>query len=325
MYDVIIIGSGPAGYTAALYTSRAFLKTLLLTGADIGGQLTMTTTVDNFPGFPAGTPGPLLVENMKKQALKFGTDMKTEQALHCSVVALLENQKKGKSFEVKTNTQKYYARSLIIATGSSARNLGILSEEKFRGKGVSYCATCDGFFFKGKTIAVIGGGDTAMEEATFLTRFATHVTIIHRRDTFRASAIMLEKAKNNPAISLLLNKTIEGFYGDTILRGIKLKDTISEDVTDFPIEGVFIAIGHLPNTAFLKGFLDLDEKGYIQIQRCPTSLDSQTETTIPGVFAAGDCVDPRYRQAIVASGMGCMAAIDAQKWLDEQKNTYFNE
>lgn len=324
MYDVLIIGSGPAGYTAALYASRAFLKTLLLTGADIGGQLTTTTTVDNFPGFPAGTPGPLLVENMKKQALKFGTDIKTEQALHCSVVELPENQRKGKSFEVETNTQKYSARSLIIATGAGARNLGIPSEEKFRGKGVSYCATCDGFFFKGKTIAVIGGGDTATEEATFLTRFATHVTIIHRRDLFRASKIMLEKAKNDPAITILLNKTVEEFYGDAILRGIKLKDTASGDVTDFSVEGVFVAIGHQPNTAFLKGFLDLDEKGYIQIQRHPTFLDPQTETSIPGVFAAGDCVDPRYRQAIVASGMGCMAAIDAQKWLDE-KNTYFNE
>ena len=310
MYDVIIIGSGPAGYTAALYTSRAFLKTLLLSGLEVGGQLTTTTAVDNFPGFPDGILGPKLVEDLKKQVERFGTEIRQR---HVSSVKRHENTN---TLIVETEGKLFEGRTIIIATGASAQYLGLPSEQTFAGKGVSACATCDGFFFKGKEIVVIGGGDTAMEEATFLTKFATKVTIVHRRDEFRASAIMLDRAKKDPKISFLTNKIVEEIVGDTSVTGIRLKDAMTGEVSNFPTQGVFLAIGHKPNTEFLKGFIDLDAKNYIVIKRPSSPLEPQTETSVSGVFAAGDCVDPRYRQAVVAAGQGCMAAMDAERWLE---------
>ena len=309
-YDVIIIGSGPAGYTAALYTSRAYLKTLLLSGLEVGGQLTTTTAVDNFPGFPEGILGPKLVEDMKKQVVRFGTEIQQLSAVSCQLSA-------KKTFIIKTDQEEYEGKSVIIATGASAQYLGLPSEQKFAGKGVSACATCDGFFFKGKEIVVIGGGDTAMEEATFLSKFATKVTIIHRRDEFRASAIMLDRAKKDPKISFLTNKIVEEIVGDTSVTAVRLKNAVTGTVSDFPTQGVFLAIGHKPNTEFLKGFIELDAKNYIVIKRSSSPLEPQTETSVSGIFAAGDCVDPRYRQAVVAAGQGCMAAMDAEKYLEE--------
>ncbi len=309
-YDVIILGSGPAGYTAALYTSRAFLKTLILTGIQEGGQLTTTTEVENYPGFPKGILGPQLMMDMKAQVVRFGTEVVQE--------SVTKVEKKGKTFTVVAGSATYEGKTVIVATGASAMYLGLPSEKKFAGKGVSACATCDGFFFRGKEVVVVGGGDTAMEEATFLTTFATKVTIIHRREGFRASSIMLERARKNPKISFLLNKVIEEIVGDTAVNGVKLKDTKTGKVETYPTRGVFLAIGHTPNTEFLKTLLPLGSKGYVQVNRPKTALEPQTATSVLGLFAAGDCVDPRYRQAVVAAGMGCQAAMDAQKYLEEQ-------
>lgn len=308
MYDVVIIGSGPAGYTAAIYTSRSFLKTIVVSGFTPGGQLTTTTEIDNFPGFAKGIMGPQLMMDMGEQAKRFGTEIVAD-----SVVAI-EKQKDG-SFTVKTANAVYQTKSIIVATGAQAKELGIPNEEQFRGKGISYCATCDGFFFKDKAIIVVGGGDTAMEEATFLTKFASHVTIIHRRDEFRASAIMLERAKKDPKISFLTHTVIDSFVGDTKLVGVKLKHTETGKISDMAIDGVFAAIGHTPATSFLKGFVTLDEKGYVVTTREDAV---QTATSVDGIFAAGDCVDARYRQGIVAAGMGAMAAIDVERWLQDK-------
>lgn len=310
MYDVVIIGSGPAGYTAALYASRAFLKTFILSGREPGGQLTTTTEVDNFPGFPKGILGPQLVADMKTQVERFGTEVSG------SVVSKISKSPDGKSFVLATEKGDIYAKTVIVTTGASAMYLGLTSEEKLRGKGVSACATCDGFFFRGKVVVVIGGGDTTMEEATFLAKFSPKVTVIHRRDEFRASAIMLDRAKKEPRINFLTNKIVEEILGDTEVTGIRLKDAKTGEVTDYPTQGVFLAIGHKPNTEFLKGLVDLDPKGYVMVKRATSPLQPQTETNIPGIFAAGDCVDPRYRQAIVAAGQGCMAAMDAEKYLE---------
>jgi thioredoxin reductase (NADPH) len=299
VYDVIIIGSGPAGYTAALYTSRAFLKTLMLTGLEEGGQLTTTTEVENFPGFPKGITGPQLMMDMKAQVVRFGAEIKQE--------TVTKIEKKETNFIVSTQGNTFEGKSVIIATGASALYLGLPSEKKLVGRGVSSCATCDGFFFRGKEVVVVGGGDTAMEEANFLTTFATKVTIIHRRGGFRASPIMLERAKKNPKITMLVNKIIEEILGDSTVTAVRIKDTVTGAVEEYPTWGVFLAIGHTPNTKFLKGFVDLDQKGYVVVQK--------TTTTVPGVFAAGDCVDFQYRQAVVAAGMGCMAAMDVQKYL----------
>jgi thioredoxin reductase (NADPH) len=320
--DVIVIGSGPAGYTAALYTSRAFLKTLVLTGIEQGGQLTTTTEVENFPGFPKGIMGPQLMLDMKAQAERFCAIIKNETVTGVKI----QKSKVKDIFVVKTESGEYLSRALIIATGASAQYLGIPSEAKLKGKGVSACATCDGFFFRGKEVVVLGGGDTAMEEANFLTTFATKVTVVHRRDEFRASSIMLDRAKKNPKIVFLLNKTVEEIVGETNVTGIKLKDVKTGKVQVYPTQGVFLAIGHKPNTDFLKGFIEMDAKGYVIAGQTKSEVGSlkldktmmvQTQTSVPGVFAAGDCVDHRYRQAIVAAGMGCMAAIDVQKWLEE--------
>ena len=301
IYDVIIIGSGPAGYTAALYTSRAFLKTLIIAGLEPGGQLTTTTEVENFPGFPKGILGPQLMLDMKAQAQRFGTEIRQE------IVTKIEKNKK--MFVVKTEGASYETKTVIVATGASAMYLGLPSEKTFAGKGVSACATCDGFFFRGKNVVVVGGGDTAMEEANFLTTFATRVTIIHRRDGFRASPIMLARAKKNPKITMLTNKIIEEILGDSAVTGVRLKDVGTGKVEIYPTQGVFLAIGHKPNTDFLKDIMTLDKKGYVNV--------AGTATNVPGIFAAGDCVDFHYRQAVVAAGMGCMAALDVQKYLEE--------
>lgn len=310
-YDVVIVGSGPAGYTAALYTSRAFLKTLVLSGTQPGGQLTTTTEVDNFPGFPKGVTGTQLVMDMKAQVERFGTEV---QAL---MVSRITKSPDG-TFVLSSDGGDIHSKTVIIATGATAMYLGLPSEEKLRGKGVSACATCDGFFFRGKVVTVIGGGDTAMEEATFLTKFSPKVTIIHRREEFRASAIMLDRAKKDERITFLTNKIVEEILGDTEVTGIRLKDAKTGETIDYPTQGVFLAIGHKPSTSFLQGVVDLDAKGYVVIKRGDSPLMPQTETSVPGIFAAGDCVDPRYRQAIVAAGQGCMAAMDAEKYLESK-------
>ncbi len=309
MYDVIIIGSGPAGYTAALYTSRAFLKTLLVSGIQQGGQLTTTTEVENFPGFPKGITGPQLMLDMKDQVERFGT------TILVSEVSKVSKASNGNTFLVIAGDKEYEARAVIIATGASAQYLGLPSEKKFAGHGVSACATCDGFFFKGKEVVVVGGGDTAMEEANFLTTFATKVTIIHRRGEFRASPIMLERAKKNPKITMRTNTIIEEILGDTTVTGVRIKDTVTGKMEDYPTNGVFLAIGYKPNTEFLKDILTLDAKGYVSVHGLRSPGDYHTATNIPGIFAAGDCVDFQYRQAVVAAGMGCMAALDVQKYV----------
>jgi thioredoxin reductase (NADPH) len=309
IYDVIIIGSGPAGYTAALYTSRAFLSTLMLAGNEVGGQLTTTTDIENYPGFEEGIPGPRLMEIMKKQVERFGTTVLLEE--------VTEVDFSKPPYVIKTGGKSYRAKTVIIATGASALYLGLPSEQRLRGKGVSACATCDGFFFRDKEVVVVGGGDTAMEEATFLTRFASKVTIIHRRPEFRASAVMYKRATDNPKISFLTNKTVTEVLGDSSVIGVKLADTVTGKVSDLATQGVFLAIGHTPNTRFLKGSITLDQKGYVLTETPASALDPHTRTSIPGVYAAGDCVDPKYRQAIVAAGQGCMAALDAQQYLEE--------
>jgi len=304
-YDVIVIGSGPAGYTAALYTSRAYLKTLMISGLQPGGQLTTTTDVDNYPGFPEGITGPQLMIDMKAQVERFETEVRQE------TVKTIKKNNDG-TFTIESDAGTYEAKAVIVATGASAMYLGLPSESKFAGKGVSACATCDGFFFRGKEVVVVGGGDTAMEEATFLTKFASKVTIIHRRDEFRASAIMLDRAKKDPKISFLTHKIVEEVIGQTSVTGVRLKDSKTQEVSMMNTQGFFLAIGHKPNTDFLKNVVELDVKGYVVTKK-------YTETNVPGIFAAGDCVDHRYRQAVVAAGQGCMAAMDAQKWLEQQR------
>ncbi|RJR14770.1 thioredoxin-disulfide reductase [Candidatus Microgenomates bacterium] len=309
MYDVIILGTGPAGYTAALYTSRAFLKTLVFSGPQLGGQLTTTTEVENYPGFEKGIQGPELMEIMKKQVERFGAQVQVAEVTKVDFTK--------QPFTVFTAEASFQSKTVIIATGATAKYLGLTAETKFAGKGVSACATCDGFFFKDKDVMVIGGGDTAMEEATFLTRFAKSVTIVHRRQEFRASPIMLERAQKNPKITFLTNKIVTDLIGETSVTGAKLKDAVTGEEFEKPIQGFFLAIGHKPNTDFLKGSLDIDGKGYIRVEKASV-LEAQTKTSIDGVFAAGDCVDPRYRQAVVAAGQGCQAAVDAQKFLEEE-------
>lgn len=302
--QVIIIGSGPAGLTAAIYASRADLKPLVIEGPQPGGQLTITTEVDNYPGFPEGINGPELVMEMHKQAERFNTEFITDMV---TSVDLSE-----RPFIVNTGDASYRGRTLIISTGASAKWLGIESEKRLMGSGVSGCATCDGFFFKGKEVVVVGGGDTAVEEALFLTRFAVKVSVIHRRDQLRASKIMQDRAFKNERISFIWDSVVEEILGvdEGRVTGVRLKDVKSGAITDFPCNGVFIAIGHTPNTKIFEGQIELDEKGYIV-------LEHRTSTSVEGVFAAGDVADPVYRQAVTAAGMGCMAAIDVEHFLEE--------
>ena len=301
--NVIIIGSGPAGLTAAIYAARADLKPIVIEGSQTGGQLTITTDVENYPGFPDGIMGPELVMDMKRQAERFETQFVSGD------VTSVDFSKSP--FTINTGNVSYRAKTVIIATGASARWIGIESEVRLRGSGVSGCATCDGFFFKGKDVVVVGGGDTAVEEAIFLTKFADRVSIVHRRDQLRASKIMQDKASKNDKLSFIWDSVVEDILGVDVghVTGIRLKNVKSGAVTDVPCDGVFVAIGHTPNTKLFEGKIDLDEKGYVV-------LTERTYTNVPGVFAAGDVADPYYRQAITAAGMGCMAAIDAERYLE---------
>jgi len=301
---MVIIGSGPAGLTAAVYAARGNLQPLLIEGKEPGGQLTLTTLVENYPGFADGIMGPDLMESMRKQAQRFGAEIVNG---YVHEVKLTEPP-----FRVFYGNQEVEAKTVVISTGSSAKLIGLETELQLMGHGVSTCATCDGFFYRGKEIAVVGGGDSAMEEATFLTKFATKVSVIHRRDVLRASKIMQDRALKNPKIQFLLNTVVEEVVGskDAGVEKLKLRNVKSRDLSELSVEGLFVAIGHNPNTDIFKGQIDLDEKGYVKTQ--PDS----TRTSIPGVFACGDVQDPVFRQAITAAGSGCMAAIEAERWLE---------
>lgn len=306
--DVIIIGSGPAGYTAAIYLGRAGYRPVVIAGAlTPGGQLVNTTEVENFPGFPDGIMGPDLMDAMRKQAERFGAEIVYDDVVSADV--------QGDSKHVVLDGgDTYTARAVIVATGSQVRKLGVPGEAEYSGRGVSYCATCDGFFFRGKPIVVVGGGDSALTEADFLSRFGSSVTVIHRRDTFRASRILVDRAEKNPKVDFRMNAVVERVNGDdeSGAHSVTIRDTVTGDTTEIPANGVFVAIGHTPATGFLHGALQLDEHGYITVD------GSSTRTSVPGVFAAGDVVDGVYRQAISAAGMGCRAALDAQAYLAEQ-------
>lgn len=304
-YDVVIIGSGPAGYTAGIYTSRAKLKTRIVSGTLPGGQLMTTSEVENYPGFPNGIFGPELMMNMRQQAERFGTCIVDDEVIRVDF--------NKRPFEVTSHSETCEAHSVIICTGASPRKLGIPSEEQFAGRGVSYCATCDGPFFKGEDIVVVGGGDTALEEATFLTKFGRSVRLVHRRASLRASKILQQKAFENPKIEFLWNRVISSIEGDRKVGAVTVKDVENGLEQRLPAGGIFVAIGHEPNTAIYKGQIELDNKGYI-------ILKNHTATNIEGVFAAGDVHDFRYRQAITAGGFGCMAALDVEKWLTERKH-----
>lgn len=303
-HKVIVIGSGPAGLTAALYAARANLKPLVMGGTAPGGQLMLTTEVENFPGFPEGIQGPDLMANIRKQAERFGATVHEED------VKSVDFSKRP--FQIVTSKDSHTADSVVIATGASASWLGLPSEQSLIGRGVSSCATCDAAFFKDKKVAIVGGGDAAMEEAIFLTKFAKEVTVIHRRDTLRASQVMQERAKNNPKIDFIWNTVVEEVLGDERVTGVKLKNLENEKTSELELDGIFIAIGHKPNTIIFKGHIKLDQKGYIVPQ------DHMTHTSVPGVFVAGDVQDYRYRQAITAAGFGAMAALDAEKYLSNQ-------
>jgi thioredoxin reductase (NADPH) len=305
MENVIIIGSGPAGLTAAIYAARANLNPLLISGYESGGQLMYTIEVENFPGFEKGIMGPYLMLAMRKQAERFGTKFIDKNAT--AVDFSYPSRKK-----IMVESETYSAKTIIIATGATSRWLGIPSEAKFKGRGVSTCATCDGAFYRDKVVAVVGGGDSAMEEASFLTRFASKVFIIHRRDKFRASKIMQDRAMKNPKIEVIWNSVISEIHGENVVKSVTLTNTVNNETSNLELDGVFVAIGHDPNTKFLVGQIDLDEKGYVI-----TKDENQTHTNIEGVFVAGDVFDLRYKQAITAAGSGCKAALEAEKFIAE--------
>jgi thioredoxin reductase (NADPH) len=302
---MVIIGSGPAGLTAAIYAARANLSPLLIEGREPGGQLTLTSLVENYPGFSEGILGPVLMDEMRKQAQRFGAEIVTG---HVDRAQLLE-----RPFRVYYGGREVVARSVVISTGSSAKLIGLESERRLMGHGVSTCATCDGFFYRGKEIAVVGGGDSAMEEATFLTKFATKVSVIHRRDTLRASKIMQDRALENPRIQFVWNTVVDEVIGskDTGVSGLRLRNVQTRELSNLKVDGLFVAIGHNPNTEIFRGQIELDDLGYIKTQQ------NSTRTNIPGVFACGDVQDPIFRQAITAAGTGCMAAMESEHWLEQ--------
>lgn len=303
LYDVVVIGSGPAGYTAAIYAARASLRTLVLQGEQLGGQLMITSEVENYPGFEEGIIGPELMDKMEKQARRFGAEMVPQDVTRVDF--------SQRPFKLWTYNKEYAGRAVIIATGASAKWLGLPNEQRLQGRGVSGCATCDGFFFREKEIAVVGGGDTAMEESLFLTRYASRIHLIHRRDSFRASKIMAQRVMNHPKITIHFNHAVEDVLGENSVEGLLLRDTETDTTKTLPVQGLFIAIGHQPNTSLFDGILQKDAVGYLKpVER--------TMTSIPGVFVAGDVDDARYRQAVTAAGEGCRAAIDAERWLEDQ-------
>jgi thioredoxin reductase (NADPH) len=308
VHDVIVIGSGPAGYTAALYAARAQLAPLVFEGTSFGGALMTTTEVENYPGFRDGITGPELMDEMREQALRFGADLRMEDVESVSLDGPVKSV-------VTADGETYRARAVILAMGAAARYLQVPGEQELLGRGVSSCATCDGFFFRDQDIAVIGGGDSAMEEATFLTRFARSVTLVHRRDEFRASKIMLNRARTNDKIKFITNHAVLGVDGDKTVTGLRLRDNITGDETTLAVTGVFVAIGHEPRSSLVRDLIDVDPDGYVLVQNRTTS------TSLDGVFAAGDLVDRTYRQAVTAAGSGCAAAIDAERWLADHEES----
>lgn len=301
MEEVMILGSGPAGLTAAIYAARANLSPLLVTGSELGGQIATTTDVENFPGFPEGLTGPQMYELMLKQAKRFGTRVEYDEVTEVDLT-------QGPPFRVKTHSAEYQTKALIIATGARPRKLGVPGENQLIGRGVSYCATCDGFFFRGKELIVVGGGDSALQEGLFLTKFATKVNIVHRRDQLRAGPVLQARAARNEKINFIWNTVVTEIVGNGAVRAVRLKDVKTGHEYERPIDGVFVYIGHLPNTHLFQGQLDMDEEGYLIV-------DNRLHTSVPGVFAAGEVHDRIFRQAITSAGFGCMAAMEAEKYL----------
>jgi thioredoxin reductase (NADPH) len=306
--DVIIIGGGPAGFTAALYTARANLNPLVIEGFNWGGQLMITSDVENYPGYPDGIMGPTMMADFRRQAERFGAEFVTDDVTRVDF--------SERPFRVYVGDEEHRAETVIVATGASARQIGLPSEQSLQGRGVSYCATCDAAFFRDKVVVVVGGGDSAMEEATFLTRFATKVIVVHRRTEFRASPIMVDRARANDKVEFVLNAVVEEVLGadEGHVTGVRLRDTETGETTEIPADGIFVAIGHDPTTALFLDWLDHDDQGYLVTE------PGSTRTNIPGVFAAGDVQDHTYRQAVTAAGSGTMAALDAQRWLEEQQH-----
>ncbi len=302
---LIVIGGGPAGYTAALYSARANLEPLVLEGFQWGGQLMITSDVENYPGYPGGVLGPKMMQDFREQADRFGAELVTDDVTKVDFSV--------HPFRVWVGETEHRAEAVIVATGATARQLGLDSEIRMQGAGVTYCATCDGAFYRDKRVVVVGGGDSAMEEAIFLTRFASSVTVIHRRETFRASPIMVDRAHANEKVEFVLDSVVEEVVGGDKVTGVRVRNVKTDEISEIPAEGVFVAIGHDPATELFRGQLDLDEEGYILTE------GKSTRTNIPGVFAAGDCVDHVYRQAITAAGMGCEAALDAERWLSARE------